>query len=168
MKIDKDHMHYGSALIQVAEDENCVAVRPFRHRSSGRLTSFIINKQIGLHIRYREMPVTQLREYQFVFDRSNLAALGDLATRTRGNTFLALVCVKDREVCCVPYSLFRDLLTERRKEAGAEERYTLIASVVPRKRSRFRVYMNAPGARGSCLGKTTVPRSDFPVRLFRS
>lgn len=166
MKIDDDHMYHGAALTQVAEDPHFTAINAVN--LDGRLAenSFRINDGIGLHVKYSSTkPIGSYKEYQFAFTQDHLSHLEKLQTVT-GKVFIALVCVKAREICCISFESLRELI-QRRKVArgGAEAQYVLPVTLAPG--GRFRVYINKPGVRGTILGDAmTVPRNAFPRRLF--
>ena len=87
-------------------------------------------------------------------------------TALTGQVFLALVCVKGREICCLPYEKLVELIDLRRKAKGADEDQYLIPVTVPPGKA-FRVYINAPDKKGKMLGKDIkIARKDFPKSLF--
>ncbi len=84
-----------------------------------------------------------------------------------GNEFyIALVCVKDREICALPYRELLRLIALRKNTVGSvEDQYVILLSLP--KDSAFRVSIAAPGRRGVALGKETkIPRNKFPNILF--
>ena len=83
------------------------------------------------------------------------------------NLHLALVCVQDREVCCIPNSVLVALVEKRIElHGGDEDQYTLLVNL-PKNKS-FRVSMNAPGVKGEYVDTpVTIPRNAFPDALFR-
>jgi hypothetical protein len=81
--------------------------------------------------------------------------------------FIALVCVKDRQICCLPYEDLKRL-TKRRDDfqRNPEDQYVILATL-PKNKS-FRVYVNKPGVKGKILGHPfTIQRNVFPNRLFK-
>lgn len=80
-------------------------------------------------------------------------------------TFIILICVSLREVCCVQYTDFIEIIEERKKYIGrTEEQYMVVVAAQPKK--RFRVYANMPGTKGYTLTSHIISRSDFPGVLF--
>jgi hypothetical protein len=79
--------------------------------------------------------------------------------------FLALICVKAEQICCLPYGELLNLIEERTQRKGSEEAtYTLLVTVP--KNKGFRVYMNVPGKKKQQFGETIVSRNDFPTVIF--
>jgi hypothetical protein len=121
MHIDDDHRHYGSALLQIAEDPHFTAINALRYRGTNSRCGFRSNKEIGIHIRYRSEPKgLRFPAYSFVFSQENLAELRNMSKRLN-RVFLALVCVQDREICCLPYSDFEELIAARQVENDRPE-----------------------------------------------
>lgn len=105
------------------------------------------------------------KEYLFTFTKEHLAELSKIANATP-KTFIALVCVKDREICCLGQAELLKLLARREKALGAPEENLTVLVTVPAQKS-LRVYINTPGKKGSMLGKAfIVSRSAFPEMIF--
>ena len=81
-------------------------------------------------------------------------------------TFVVLVCVKERDICCISYEQLQDLIAQRKTaKGGPEDQYSIL--VTAPKGKRLRVYVNAPGVRKKRLGKEIViSRSAFPSIIF--
>jgi hypothetical protein len=102
----------------------------------------------------------------FTFRKERLAELSEIAQLT-GKVFTALVCVKARQICCLPYAALTRLVDARKtaKEA-AEDQYVVLVTIPANK--SFRVCINKPGARNMMLGKPLViSRNDFPGVIFK-
>lgn len=128
--------------------------------------AFRVNDNIGVYLKYSSVPVSKYREYRFTFTSGHLDLLQKLATVT-GRVFVAMVCIKGREICSLPYDSLLELVERRRKAKGATEGQYVIPVVLPDGKS-FRVYINTPGEKGTILGKQlVVARRDFPSALFR-
>jgi hypothetical protein len=165
MHIDDDHRHYGSALIQIAEDPHFTAINAFRCNGRNSRCGFRVNKDIGVYIRYRSGPKGRVPIYSFVFSHENLAGLRRMSRRL-DRVFLALVCVKDREICCLRYPHFNKLVDERKAERGWQENeYVIDVLLAPRK--QFRVGISSPGRKGTWLTHFVISRGDFPQLLFQ-
>jgi hypothetical protein len=165
MHIDDDHWHYGSALIQIAEDSHFTAINAFKINGRASRCGFRVNKDIGVYIRYRTEPQGQRWSvYTFSFSQDNLAELRRMSKRL-SRVFLALVCVKDREICCLPYNTFLEFVQARRIDKGAPEPEYLIDVNVPRG-MRLRVWNSPSGTKGHWLCERLIPRSDFPSAMF--
>jgi len=82
-----------------------------------------------------------------------------------GKAFIALVCVDDREICCISAKHLQKHVQERRQAKGHDEHaYTLLVQI-PERRSLL-IYTNCPGKRGTPLTLVRVPRNRFPGVLF--
>lgn len=165
MKIDDDHQFHGAALMQIAEDPHFTAINAVTVSSQKVRNAFRVNDDIGVYLKYATSPVSTYKEYRFTFTIEHLNIIEKLAAIT-GNVFIALVCIKGREICALPYERLLDLIERRRKVKGGNEDQYIIPVTLP-DRKGFRVYINSPGEKGKTLGKTiVVPRSDFPRCLF--
>jgi len=165
VKIHDDHMYHGSALLQIAEHPEFTAINAFRSAERISRSAFRVNDNIGVYLKYASKPTPSHEEYVFQFNAEHLAELARIA-KVVDKAFLALVCVKGREICCLPYEMLA-VLVERRKQAKKtdERQYSVLVTMPFRK--EFRVYVNAPGRKNALLGKAIlIPRSDFPDRLF--
>ena len=164
VKINDDHMYHGAALTQIAEHPKFTAINAFDFDGKPSRSAFKINHNIGLFLKYATKP-NQQNEYIFTFNQAHLRELKGLTNENR-DAFLALVCVEDREICCINYNLFLEL-SKRREEAkeAREEQFQIVITIPVRK--SFRVYVNEPGKRGCILGKEeVVSRKDFPGKIF--
>jgi len=105
------------------------------------------------------------QEYVFNFQRPHLEELDEIHTLIP-TIFIALVCVKDREVCCLRYEQLLQLVNDRRTERGADEaQYVILVTAHPGK--QLRAYVNAPAKKNFILGEPlTIPRTNFPKALF--
>ena len=165
MHIDDDHQHYGSALIQIAEDPHFTAINAFRYKGSSSRCAFRVNKEAGVYIRYRTEPQgSRVKVYTFAFSQDNLAELRRMSKRL-ARVFLALVCVADREICCLPYPAFETLVRTRLAAKGETEA-EYIVEVNARPGKRLRVWISPPNTKGRYLQEIIVPRNDFPAALF--
>ncbi|HEX9728624.1 MAG TPA: hypothetical protein VGA37_08975 [Gemmatimonadales bacterium] len=165
MKIDDDHLYHGSALIQIAEDPHFTAINSLQLPAGVCRSAYRINDNIGVYLKYASKPTPSHREYVFTFHAEHIKELEHIAKATT-TAFLALVCVKAREVCCLPYAEFLSLVDMRRTAKGASEDQYVVLVTVPAK-SKFRVYVNSPGRKNTMVGKPLlIARSAFPTRIF--
>lgn len=100
----------------------------------------------------------------FTFNRQHLSEIKEIESRSK-SAFIALVCVKDREICLISRAELMELIEERRREKGSKED-TYTALVVAPKGKSLRVYMNAPGVRKTKLTEKIVSRNLFPNKIF--
>jgi hypothetical protein len=165
MKIDDDHMYHGAALIQIAEHPQFTAINSFKGKLADHENTYRINSDIAVYLKYAGKPNKAHSEYVYTFNKSNLAELDAIAKN--GKLFLALVCVKAREVCCLSYDQLLILIRRRQKAAGkVEDHFVLL--VTAQKNAGLHVYVNAPHKKNTKLGKDIiVSRNAFPDNLFK-
>lgn len=166
MSITLKDMVHGGALIQIAEFPTFKAINSFEPtRGQKSNAAFIINTNTGVYFKYRTNPNKRWKEYSFVFNKANFVELDALKAKFGDRAFVALVCVKAKEVCVLTVNDLYTKRNEREAENGApEDQYQLLVAVRPRQ--SFRVYMNAPGVKKTRLDQTIVNRNDFPKNLF--
>lgn len=165
MNIDDDHMYHGAALIQIAESPQFTAINALKLGKEVVRVAYRINDDIAVYFKYATKPNAAYGEYVFTFTKDHLAELAAIAA-SAPKTFIALVCVKDREICCISHSTLADLAARREKAAGHPEDTLTVLVTAPENKS-LRVYVNAPGKKGSILGKAViVSRSAFPKIVF--
>lgn len=165
MKIDDDHLYHGAALIQIAEDPHFTAINSLKLKKKTLRTTYKVNGNIAVYLKYARRPTKAFKEYRFTFHKDNIKELTDIS-RVVENLFLALVCVKSQEVCCLAYPEFTELI-ERRKGAkkADEDQYTILVTI--RQRKSMRVYVNEPGKKKKMLSPPLiVSRKSFPTKLF--
>jgi len=165
MHIHDDHRHYGSALIQIAEDAHFTSINAVHYAGSVSRCGFRINKEIGIYIKYRSKPRgKKCPLYAFSFSQENLRELRAMR-KNRPRLFVALVCVKAREICCLPYNTLVRFIEARLKAKGEkEEEYTIEVSVF--KNVKLRVWISEPNTRGTYIDQQLVSRNNFPRKLF--
>lgn len=165
MKIHDDHLYHGSALIQIAEHAQFTAINALRLGTKVVRVAYKINADIAVYFKYSTKPNATSGEYLFTFSKDHLEELENIA-RTNPKTFVALVCVKDREVCGISHSELLELVARREKALGHAEDSTSVLVTAPENKG-LRVYVNAPGVKGKFLGKEKiVSRSAFPGIVF--
>ena len=164
MKIHDDHLYHGAALTQIAEHSQFTAINAFKDGKKISRSSFLINNDIGVYLKYSSKPTGRFKEYIFTFLKSHLTEIEEIEKRSK-KAFVALVCVKDREICLVSRKELSELIEERKKEVGTSEASYTVLVVVPKGKS-LRVYMNAPGVRKTKLSEKIVARKAFPDSVF--
>lgn len=164
MKINYEHLYHGAALNQIAEDPHFTAINAFKPNGQVSRAAFRINDDIGVFLKYCSDPVGTFDEYRFTFQAEQMEELEQLAEKC-DKVFLALVCVKDGHVCCLPYSEFTKLVKRRRARKGEDEEQYQVLVTLPEGKA-FRAYVNAPGVRKKMLGEIKIPRNAFPSSLF--
>ena len=165
MKINDDHLYHGAALTQIAEHPSFTAINAFKTGDSISRSIFRVNDDIGIYLKYASKPHGRYREYVFTFHTEHLDELRR-ADEQCARVFVALVCVKDRHVCCLKYSDLLSKIGQRRKSKGADEEQYSILAVLP-KNKQFRIYVNAPGKKKTKLSpELLVRRNAFPNELF--
>lgn len=165
MKIDDDHFYHGAALIQVAEHTKFTAINSLKIGEETYTNVYRVNDDVAVYIKYATNPNKSHSEYAFTFQRDHLESLKEIAGHCK-STFLALVCVKDRIICCLSYKELCDLIAMRKKIKGEEENQYAILVTAPT-RKNLRVYINAPGVKGQMIGEPLlVPRNRYPDVIF--
>ena len=168
----RSHMYQGAALWQIANDERFTAINRITLISpdgveshKGLVVKTEDDEEVGVYFKYATEPTSPPDDYVFTFNRDAKQHLEEL-DRECDRTFILLVCVKDNQVCCLPYSAFRDMLRRRIEARGKDEEVTTLLADLGKGRG-FHVNMNQPGRRGEYLDSPTeIPRVDFPRKIF--
>jgi hypothetical protein len=165
VRIDDDHLYHGAALNQIAEDPHFTAINALSAGRAKLRNSYRINDDIGVHLKYCTKPSGQVKEYKFTFTTEHLADLRKVNEQA-AKTYLVLICVDNRQICCLSLTELEVLIRSRREAIGGDEDQYVILVTIPAGK-RFRVYVSVPGQRGKMLGKPlVVSRNSFPSRLF--
>jgi hypothetical protein len=126
--------------------------------------AYKINNEIAVYLKYASEKTQAYDEYVFTFQEDHRRQLAMIADSNQ-KTFLVLVCVQDREICCISYERFKGLIDLRRKAKGAlEDQYSVL--VTSPRNKQLRVYVNVPGKKRQKLGEFQVKRSAFPDVIF--
>jgi hypothetical protein len=158
-------MYHGSALIQIAEHPQFTAINSLTNHAEVVPTAYKVNNDIAIYLKYASKPTSTAKEYVFTFTESQLQELAEIA-EVHPRTFLVLVCVKDREICCLSHVQLLELIERRRRAKGSSEHQYVLLVTVPIRKS-LRAYINAPNVRKKFLGKELViSRNAFPNALF--
>ena len=165
MRINDDHMYHGAALLQIAEDPRFTAINSIEVSGHRSRSAYRINDSIGIFLKYASKPSRNLGEYSFTFTGDHLRELAVVGSQMT-NTFIALVCVKDREIACLTLTQLQELVERRRKSKGTPEDQYVLLVTAPQGKS-LRVYVNKPDHRKLILGKKQlIKRRSFPDALF--
>lgn len=164
MKINDDHLYHGAALTQVAEHPQFTAINAFDSGQGISRSSFLINHDVGLYLKYASKPNKPYSEYLFTFTKSHLKELAAVSNKSK-KTFIALICVKDRQVCCLSLDEIVEIISERKKAKGASEKSYSVLVTCP-KGKKLRAYLNAPDAKKKRLTQKLLSRGAFPKVLF--
>lgn len=165
MKLHDDHLYHGAALIQIAEHKKFTAINALKIGKDKYTNAYRINNDVAIYLKYATNPNKAHAEYVFTFHKDHLESLREISKHSK-TTYLALVCVKDREVCCISYEEFSSLIAIREKaKNGKEDQYTILITAPSGK--SLRAYVNAPGVKGQMIGEPLlVPRNKFPGVIF--
>ncbi len=120
MRIADDHMYHGSALIQIAEHPQFTAINSLKNRGVVVPTAYRINDEIAVFLKYASKPTPAFDEYAFTFHADQLKELEEIAAE-HPRTFVALVRVKDREICCLSHAQLAEMVSRRRRAKGIAE-----------------------------------------------
>jgi hypothetical protein len=158
-------MYHGSALIQVAEHPQFTAINSLKLGGVAVPVAYKINDEIALYLKYASVPTSTFKEYVFTFNKEHLDEIKRIKT-TNQKMFVALVCVKVREICCLSYEQLLSMITSRQNKKGAPEDQYAILVTAPKGKG-LRVYVNNPGTKKKILGDPLiVARNTFPEILF--
>ncbi len=177
MHIDKDHLFYGAAVIQVAEDDQYTSINQFEEKVGGKTKkmrcAYVVNKDIGLYLKYWTKPRTanwhegKADEYSFQFSSAERKKIALLAKRYP-KCFLGLICVENERIILLSLNDFDELISRRRAAKGAkEETYVLVVALFPKSRRSAKVYVTPPSTRNKVLGSPViVAENAFPRGIF--
>ena len=165
VRIDDDHMYHGAALIQIAERPQFTAINCLKVAGAVSPAAYKVNDEIAVYLKYAWSPTRTYQEYTFTFHQDQRDELSEIAA-INPRTFVVLVCVEERDICCISYEPLQELLARRETaKGGPEDQYSILVTAPQGK--RLRVYVNAPGVRNKMLGKEIViSRSAFPSIIF--
>jgi hypothetical protein len=164
MKIHDDHLYHGAALIQIAEHPQFTAINSFSLQGEPNRSAYKINDHVGVYLKYCASPTKNYDEYTFTFNTSHLDILNEMRTQVR-RVILTLVCVKDRQICCITHDELISMVEKRRAHKEDENQY--IVKVTAPEGKSMRTYFDYPGKRKTILGKAiVVARNRFPDLLF--
>ncbi len=164
MKIADGHMFHGVALLQIAKDQRFTAINAIEIQGQKSRSAYRINDTTGIFLKYASKP-SKTCEYVFTFAEDHLQELGAI-DGMMDQTFIALVCVEDREIACLTWPQLQNMAKLRREKKGEpEDQYVVL--VAARKGLQLRVYVKSAGRRGTTLGKELlISRRSFPADLF--
>ena len=111
-KLPRDHKFHGAALLQIAEDPRFTAINSIEIGGQRSRSAYRINDTTGIFMKYASRPSRNLGEYAFTFTDDHLEELEAIDSQM-ANTFIALVCVKDREIACLPLPQLQKLVARR-------------------------------------------------------
>ena len=166
MKIDDDHMYHGAVLLQIAEHPRFTAINTIELSGQKSRSAYRINDRIGIFLKYASKPSAKnFREYAFTFTNDHLRELNEVASQV-ASTFIALVCVEDRQIACLTLSQLQELVRLRRTAKGTDEEQYVVLVRAPQGK-RLRAYVSVPGRRKKILEKELfISRKAFPDVLF--
>ncbi|WP_368641751.1 hypothetical protein ABRZ08_13100 [Castellaniella ginsengisoli] len=164
MKIHDDHLYHGAALIQIAEHKRFTAINSLKVGRDVSRVAYCVNDNIAVYLKYATKPQGKFNEYTFTFNKDHITDLQKIHSKNE-KAFIALVCVKDRQICCLSYEEFLRLQKAREDDAGKREDSLSVLVVAPPGKS-LRVYVNAAGVKKMSVGKIILPRNRFPDVLF--
>lgn len=157
-------MFHGAALTQIAEHDLFTAINSLTNNGSKSRSSFWVNKDIGIFLKYARKANASHQEFPFNFTQENIREIEEIHSKLE-KVFLIFVCAGAKEICCISYDQFTNLLAFRKKRRGIDEdKYTILVTVPSGKSCR--VYMNVPGRKNTKLGEIIIPRNDFPSTIF--
>lgn len=167
MRVSDKHLYHGAVLYQIAEHPQFTAINALKIKGRPSLNAFQINDDIAVYAKIGREPTGPWSEYRFTFTQDQLAEITSIA-EDGIELHLALICVKDRGICCLPYDGLQRLVDARKKLLGKrEEQYVVL--VMFRRGKSFRVNMNRGATKGAYVGDhILVAQNACPESLFRS
>ena len=167
MSFTDKQVYHGAVLYQIAEHPQFTAINVLKIDGRTSHNAFRINDDIAVYPKIGSEPSGRYHEYRFTFTTDQLLEIASIADQ--GNElYLALVCVKDREICCLRYDQLSSLIDARKSRLDRDEQQYVVL-VTLEARQRFRVNMNAGDTMGMYVGNPIlVPRNACPERMFRS
>lgn len=167
MKIHDDHLFHGAALIQIAEHPNFTAINSLKLGGEVVRVAYKINNDIAVYFKYASKKPNKFQENIFTFHKDHLDEIASICA-VNSKCFVALVCVEDREICCLPYAKLQSLLQARNtalmKLGRTESALTVL--VTAKKNKALHVYVNQPGKKGVYADEEVVARNAFPAAIF--
>ena len=150
--------------MQIAEHPQFTAINSMKVKDQPVNNAFKINNNIGLFCKYASEP-NGTDEYLFTFNAEQMEGIA-LMHKHNEKLFFALICIEDREICCLSYEQFEKLIENRKKSAKADEdQYQIL--VTAEQGASLRAYVNAAGKKGKTAGKPIIiTRKAFPEALF--
>ena len=166
MKIKDEHLYHGAALNQIAEHRKFTAINALKVKVKTSRSAFRINDATAVYLKYATSPMKPFSEYQFTFTRSHRTELKAIF-ESGEDLYLALVCVKAKQICCMTYKEFVVLHKSRRKAAGhSEDQFVILVTL--NVGEAFRAYVNSPGTKGKYIKpKMKIARNNFPKILLK-
>ena len=168
MIIRNRHLNHGAALTQIAEHELFTAINKLDRPDGGTLPrgTFRINDDIAIYVKHASEPISH-DDYVFTFTQSQKEGLQYLNNTYTGKVFIVLVCVEDREICCISYNELNAWFEKRRAALSEGDEADSTVLVQLPSGQGFRVNMNMPDTRGQYLDEPQiVPRNRFPAVIF--
>ena len=157
-------MYHGAALTQIAEHPQFTAINAFSTSGKISRSSFLVNNDIAIYLKYAKEPKGTFDEYLFTFNEEHLKEIKTIHKKAH-KAFVVLVCVKDRQICCISHDEIFEMIDERKRRKKAPEKTYTILVTVPKSKS-LRVYMNAPGKKKVYIKERVISRSKFPTVVF--
>jgi hypothetical protein len=151
-------------MLQIAEHPAFTAINAFRIGHDRLANAYVINDDIGIYLKYATRPYGTWTEYKFTFNREHLVELDELGGK-RDRTYVALVCWRHREVCCLRRKQLLSMIELRRKALGSDEDAYTVYVQAPQS-AKFRAYISPPGQKGKMLGTLRIARNAFPGCVF--
>jgi hypothetical protein len=108
-------MYHGAALTQIAEHPQFTAINAFHRGTEKSRCGFLVNDDIGIYLKYATKKTSSFGEFVFTFTKSHIAEIDALAVKAE-KTFVVLICVKAKEICCIRRKELHALIARRRRE----------------------------------------------------
>lgn len=165
MKISDEHKHFGSALLQILRHPTCHSLKSFNPDKGRSRSGFVVNDRIGVFIKYCTNPSKPFNEYVFSFTRRVDIHEMAMMKKNLSYVYAGLVCLHDRQICCLSLDNLVSLAEQRDRLSGKTENIISIR-VAYDAREYFKVRVNQPGRKWVRDNPIRIPRTGFPNLLF--
>ena len=164
MRINDEHLYHGAAIIQIAEDKHFTAINTLKIGDKISNKGYLINTSIPVYVKYATKK-NAIEEFVFTFTKDHINDIKNINSKY-SKCFVVLVCYGAREICCLSYSQFSELLNSRMSHSNNKNAGLTVLVIAPSGRG-LRAYVNAPGKKGEIAGEEIiVSRNDFPRSIF--
>ncbi len=159
MKIQDEQHFLGAALMQISEDDRFSSINPLIVGGKKIANGFLINDNTALFLRYRRKG--EERNYRFKFTAEHLDDIVQAPIKKLERVVLGLVCVEDREICCVDLAQLTGMMHFRDGPVIDEDAaYTI--TVIADENCSFRVAGKEPGGKFT-HAEVVIARNRFPT-----
>jgi len=163
MKFQNEQTALGAALMQIAEDGRFSSINPLFVKGKKIPNGFLVNGDTALFLRYRSKG--EQRNYRFQYTHENLQDIVKTPMEDFTRVILGMVCVEDREVCCVDLAELTEMMHFRDGPPIVDDDTPYTLTVKAEENRSFRVSGKEQGA-NFIAHDVVIPRNRFPDCVF--